>query len=123
MLFGRIEMPVMRFKAAMMALMLILATMSAGSAFALDVQSAKAQGLVGEQADGYLGIPNPPGSDDVQKFVADINLKRRAHYQEIATSNGTTLEAVQELAGKRLVEGAKPGEYVQGTDGTWTKVK
>jgi uncharacterized protein len=113
-----------RLNGAVVALLLLIAIFGAStSVFALDVQSAKTQGLVGEQTDGYLGIPNPPGSDEVQKFVADVNLKRRAHYQEIAASNGTTLEAVQELAGKKLVEGAKSGEYVRGSDGAWTKTK
>lgn len=110
-------------KGALIALMLVIVTFGAGSAFALDVSTAKAQGLVGEQTDGYLGIPNPPGSDEVQKFVADINLKRRAHYQAIASSNGATLEAVQELAGKKLIESAESGEYVRGADNVWTKVK
>ena len=106
------------------ALLLAIAVFGASSnAFALDVQSAKAQGLVGEQTDGYLGIPKPPASDDVQKLVADINLKRRAHYQEIANTNGTSLEAVQELAGQKLVQSAKSGEYVRGSDGVWTRAK
>jgi len=106
------------------ALVLAFAMFGASTgAFALDVQSAKAQGLVGEQTDGYLGIPNPPGSDEVQKLVADTNLKRRAHYQEIANGNGTSLEAVQELAGQKLVTSAKAGEYVRGSDGVWTKAR
>lgn len=120
---GTIEQAFGRFKGAIIAVLLVVAAFGGTSALALDVSSAKAQGLVGEQADGYLGIPNPPGSDEVQKFVADINLKRRAHYQEIASGNGTSLEAVQELAGQKLIESAKPGEYVRGTDGVWTKVK
>lgn len=113
-----------RLNGIIVALMLAVAVFGASSsAFALDVQSAKAQGLVGEQTDGYLGIPNPPGSDEVQRLVADTNLKRRAHYQEIASSNGTSLEAVQELAGQKLVQSAKSGEYVRGSDGVWTKAR
>lgn len=113
-----------QFGRVIVAVLLAIAMFGAtSSAFALDVQSAKAQGLVGEQADGYLGVPNPPGSDEVQKLVADTNLKRRAHYQEIANSNGTSLEAVQELAGQKLIQAAKSGEYVRGSDGVWTKAK
>ncbi|MFZ1989354.1 MAG: YdbL family protein [Alphaproteobacteria bacterium] len=113
-----------RMNGVIMALLVVVALFGASTgAFALDLQSAKAQGLVGEQADGYLGIPSPPGSDEVQKLVADINLKRRAHYQEIATGNGTTLDAVEALAGQKLVQSAKSGEYVRGTDNVWIKVK
>lgn len=121
---GAMKLDLGRLNGVIMALLVAVALLGASSsAFALDLQSAKAQGLVGEQADGYLGIPNGPGSDEVQKLVADINLKRRAHYQEIATGNGTTLDAVEALAGQKLVQSAKSGEYVRGTDNVWIKVK
>lgn len=90
-------------------------------AHALELASAKAQGLVGEQADGYLGIPQPPGSAEVQAFVAEINLARREKYKEIAATNGTSLEAVEQLSGKTLIERAKPGEWVRGSDGKWVQ--
>jgi len=124
MLKSSIKFDFRRVNGVFVALLTAFAMLAATSgAYALDVQSAKAQGLVGEQADGYLGIPNPPGSDEVQKLVADTNLKRRAHYQDIAKTNGTSLEAVQELAGQKLIQTAKPGEYVRGTDGIWVKAK
>ena len=112
----------LRMRDAALALLAVLAlVLWSGAAHALDVQSAKAQGLVGEQLDGYLGIPKPPGSSEVQKLVADTNLKRREHYQEIATQSGTSLENVELLAGQKLIEGAKKGEFVRVKDGSWTQ--
>jgi uncharacterized protein len=97
--------------------------LSAGGAQALDLQTAKAQGLVGEQSDGYLGIPNPPGSADVQKLVADINLKRRELYQKSAAalSPPVSLEQYEVIIGAKLISEAKPGEYVRGADGAWKR--
>jgi hypothetical protein len=91
---------------------------------ALDLQTAKAQGLVGEQANGYLGIPNPPASAEVQNLVEDINLKRRELYQQraAALSPPVSLEQYEAIAGAKLVQSAKPGEYVRGSDGRWVKL-
>ena len=110
---------------AVIALLVTLAFgLSTSDAQTLDLQSAKAQGLVGEQANGYLGIPNPPGTVEVQKLVADINLKRRALYQQraAALSPPVSLEQYEAIAGAKLVQSAKPGEYVQGSDGRWVKI-
>ena len=114
-----------RVRTALVALIALIGfALSAGGALALDVQSAKAQGLVGEQADGYLGIPNPPGSAEVQKLVADVNLKRRELYQQraAALSPPVSLEQYEAVAGDKLIRNAKSGEYVCSADGTWSKV-
>jgi hypothetical protein len=89
-------------------------------AFALDLHEARAKGLLGEQWDGYVGIVASP-TPELEKLAAEINAKRRAHYQEIARRNGTELEAVAALAGKKLVEGAASGQFVK-TNGGWRKV-
>ena len=89
-------------------------------AFALDLHEARAQGLLGEQWDGYVGIVASP-TPELEKLTADVNAKRKAHYQQIAQRNGTQLEAVAALAGKKLVEGAPSGQFVK-TNGGWTKV-
>jgi uncharacterized protein YdbL (DUF1318 family) len=97
------------------ALLLTLAV----PAFALDLDEARGKGLLGEQADGYVGIVVSP-TPELGQLVADINAKRKAHYGEIAARNGTPVEAVAALAGKKLVEGAPSGQFVK-TNGGWTK--
>jgi uncharacterized protein YdbL (DUF1318 family) len=49
------------------------------------VDAAKAQGVVGEQADGFLGFVNAgAASADVRAAVAEINAGRRQLYSQAA---------------------------------------
>ncbi len=80
--------------------------------------AARAEGKVGEQADGYLGIvgtPNPA----LQRLVDDINIKRRAVYAEKAKENSATLEAYALTAGCQAIARTVPGEKYQTPDGSW----
>lgn len=86
---------------------------------ALTLDEAKAKGLVGEKASGYLGAVNSP-SGEVQALLTDVNQKRRQAYEEIARRNGTSLSAVEILAGEKAVENTKAGHYVEGPGG-WKK--
>jgi uncharacterized protein YdbL (DUF1318 family) len=80
--------------------------------------NARAEGKVGEQADGYLGIV---GSADpaLQRLVDDINIKRRAVYAEKAKENNATLEAYALTAGCQAVVRTTPGEKYRTPDGSW----
>ena len=80
--------------------------------------AARAEGKVGEQADGYLGIV---GAADpaLQRLVDDINIKRRAVYAEKAKENNATLEAYALTAGCQAVARTTPGEKYRAPDGTW----
>ena len=88
-------------------------------AAALDLDSAKQQGLVGEQADGYVGIvvADPPAG--LRDLVAKVNAGRRSAYQDVARRNGTALEAVAALAGQKLVDRAPAGQWVGDGSGHW----
>ncbi|MGB1141113.1 MAG: YdbL family protein [Halioglobus sp.] len=99
---------------------LALATLllSALPALALDLGEAKAKGLVGETNSGYLGAVKP--SSSVDALVADINAKRKAHYQKIAKQNNISLQAVEARAGLKAIEKTPAGEYVN-TGAGWQK--
>ncbi len=103
------------------ALVAWLAVLAAAPALALDVDSAKASGLVGERPDGYLGIVVADPSAEVKAMVDDVNGKRRAAYAEIARKNGTKVEAVAALAGAKLVDRTPPGQWVTDASGRWLK--
>ncbi|OIO73014.1 MAG: DUF1318 domain-containing protein [Zetaproteobacteria bacterium CG_4_9_14_3_um_filter_49_83] len=108
---------------AMLAVMTMIFSMTGlhiDSAWSADLRSAKAAGQIGEQPDGYLGIVSS-ASADVQALVSDINQKRRDAYQGIANSNGTSLNAVEILAGKKAIEKTPAGEYVRTAAGEWIK--
>lgn len=86
---------------------------------ALTIEEAKAQGLVGEKSDGYLGLV-VPGSGEAQALANEVNQKRRKAYEEIARRNGTSVTAVETLAGEKAVHNTKPGNFVEGPGG-WMK--
>lgn len=69
---------------------------------ALNLDQAKAQGLVRETSSGYLVAVKP--SAEVNALVNKINTGRKAEYQKIAKKRGTSLSAVEQLAGKRLAK-------------------
>jgi uncharacterized protein YdbL (DUF1318 family) len=87
-------------------------------AMALDLGEAKSKGLVGETNTGYLGAVKP--SSEVDALVADINAKRKAHYQKIAAENGISLQAVEARAGLKAIEKTPAGEFVN-TGAGWQK--
>ncbi len=90
-----------------------------GSAHALDLRSAKVQGLVGETATGYLAPVNTT-DQAVQKLVSSINSKRKAHYKGIAKNNKTPLKTVEQLAGKKAIAKTPAGQFVN-TGSGWKK--
>jgi uncharacterized protein YdbL (DUF1318 family) len=87
--------------------------------FALSLDEAKANGLVGEKTNGYLGVV-ASGNADAQALSNDVNQKRRQAYQEIARREKTNLRTVEMLAGEKAIEKTKPGNFVEGPDG-WMK--
>ncbi|MCI5122173.1 MAG: DUF1318 domain-containing protein [Candidatus Electrothrix sp. AUS4] len=86
--------------------------------FALELQDAKAQGLVGETPTGYLDVVK--ASPDAQQLIKDINAKRKTHYQEIAKKNKTPLDTVEKMAGEKALEMTPAGQYVK-VGGKWQK--
>ena len=107
-------------RALLLAMVLVLAGAPAAvSAASLD--QAKSQGLVGEQANGYLGVVAANAPADVKALVSDINQKRKQEYQAIAQRNKTSLDAVEALAGKKAIELTPAGQYVRLPSGQWQK--
>lgn len=105
--------------AALAAMLLTLLPAGPVHAQVTSLGDAKAQGLVGEQLDGYLGVvKNAPG---VQQLVDDVNLQRRQLYRDIARKNGAPLSAVEKLAGQKAIERATSGEIVQSPSEGWVR--
>lgn len=102
--------------AACMAMLWIVVV---SSAFALSLDEAKAKGLIGEKTNGYLGAVHPSNAE-AQALVEDVNRKRRQAYEDIAKRNGTSVQAVETLAGEKAIQNTKPGNFVEGPGG-WIK--
>jgi uncharacterized protein len=100
-------------------LAVILAACLSWSVWALDLQQAKQQGLIGEQLNGLVGVVR--GSGEVNAIANDINRKRLESYQDIARRTGTSLTVVQSRAGQLNVERTASGHYIQLADGSWRR--
>ena len=106
-------------KPALLAAVLV-SVLAASTAWALDINSAKDQGLVGERPDGYIAVVQGNAPASLAAFVQSINEKRRAKYVALAKKNGTNLQAVQQIVGEKLISTARAGHFVM-RGGQWVR--
>lgn len=107
--------------AAAGAFLLAGAAAAQGAAKAL-VDQAKAQGVVGEQSDGFLGFVTSSSDPALRAAVAEINAGRAQVYREAAARNGVTAEAAGAAAFQQVVQSRlKPGEYYRVGSGAWMR--
>ncbi|MFC3681897.1 YdbL family protein [Bacterioplanoides pacificum] len=91
------------------------------SSWALDLDSAKSQKLVGEKNNGYLGLI-VSSNTEAAALISDINRKRRAKYQSIANKQNTQLKNIETIAGEKLTAKAKAaGQAYQDASGNWVQ--
>ncbi|MEM1412384.1 MAG: YdbL family protein [Pseudomonadota bacterium] len=113
------HMPGARWTVLLTALMLALFV--SGSALAASLDSAKADGWIGEKPDGYLGLVRDDAPADVKALVQDVNGKRKARYQQIANQQGAPLAEVEKVGGQTAIDKTRPGNYVMDASGRWRK--
>ena len=99
----------------------VLTLICINSAFALSLKDAKAQGLVGERNDGYVGYVVKPASAEVKALVKEVNNKRKAKFQSTASNNKISVEQVAALFYERAVNQTQAGHYYQNASGSWVK--
>jgi len=86
------------------------------------IDAAKVQGVVGEQADGYLGIRTPPAPAPLAVAVSDTNDARRAVYGESARAAGTTTEvAAARMFESQLFARIPAGHWYRNAAGQWVQ--
>jgi uncharacterized protein YdbL (DUF1318 family) len=101
---------------------------AAGAAFAQTagqksmIDAAKAQGTVGEQADGYLGFRVPSSDAALTEAVQVTNAARREAYARSAQAAGTSAD----IAGARMFEGQllpriSTGQWYRNAQGQWVQ--
>ena len=77
---------------------------------------AKAQGLVGEQPNGYLGVVS--STSDSEAVVKLINDARRAEYSRMAKQNNIAVADIEAIAGQKAIERTASGHFIL-LDGKW----
>ncbi len=101
-----------------MITILLAALLFSMPAAALELDEAKDMGLVGEMPNGYLGLVGKNAEAAV--LVAEINAKRKSHYQGIANDQNTALENIEKIAGEKLVKKAQAeGHYYMNVSAQW----
>lgn len=110
------------------ALALGLAALAAGPAPAQEIvvnatiiDRARAEGVIGERHDGYLGFVTGTASDEVRRQVGKTNIKRRVLYGEIAAKRGVTRQDVGTAAGCEIFSRLGVGDYYQLDEGSWRR--
>lgn len=94
------------------AIAMVLAMIWTVTAAAAELGELKAQGLVGERADGYLGLVQEVVAVDVSELVAEVNARRKAEYERIAADNNIALSEVEALAGRKTLAKTEPGGWI-----------
>jgi uncharacterized protein len=83
------------------------------------ISVALAEGHVGEQADGYLGIRGVP-APGLKAEVDALNIKRRAAYTSLAEQRGVTIKDVAVATGcETLAKRVAAGRAYMLPDGIW----
>ena len=102
-------------------LALLISMLAVSVAVAGALAKPKADGLIGEQANGYVGLVTQNVPADIRQLVNEINAKRKAGYQKIAAKQGTSLEEVEKVGGKTAINKTLEGDYIRDTSGAWRK--
>jgi uncharacterized protein YdbL (DUF1318 family) len=100
----------------------LFASLLPALAHAVTLEEAKRQGLVGEDASGYLAAVVARPDKAVRTLIADVNARRRAEYERIAAQNGVDVEDVEKVAGRKAIEMTEPGNYVRLPGEDWRQV-
>jgi len=108
----------------LIAALLGIALAAGTSAYAMQGDAAgqlRASGLVGEQADGYLGLVGSAPAD-VRAQMEQVNIQRRAAYTQLASQRGATIEEVAAATACQLfATRVGPGQYYRLPDGVWRR--
>ncbi len=99
----------------------LLVPLVPGAAWAQSLDEARLQGHLGERPDGYLGQVNPRAPAWALTLMVEVNEGRRAKYAELAMANGTTTEAVQVVAGEKIIEKLPPGTWYMDASEVWVQ--
>lgn len=81
----------------------------------------RATGLVGERYDGFLGLV-AAAPRQLRARMDAVNIRRRAHYDELARRRGARVEEVALAAGCELLAlRVGPGQYYLLPDRQWRR--
>lgn len=109
------------FSAACIAATLLFAAPASAQQGDAVIAQARASGLVGEQADGFLGfVPDAQISADLRGRVEQINIRRRALYTSRAAERDVTVNEMAAAVACEIFAGRiAAGEHYRDEAGHW----
>ena len=100
---------------------LLIVSLGISHAMAGALDQPKADGVIGEQSNGYLGLVHQNVSPDIRALVRDVNAKRKVRYQAIADKQSVPLYEVEQVGGATAIEKTLPGNYIKENGGSWVE--
>ena len=85
------------------------------------IEQAKAQGVIGERADGYLGFVQERVDSSLVAEVEENNIQRRNLYTQTAQQQGVSVEAVAAIAGQQQIDRTPPGQWYKDASNNWVQ--
>jgi uncharacterized protein YdbL (DUF1318 family) len=85
------------------------------------VDQAKAQGTLGEQSDGYLGLVTGSAPPDVVAAMQAINAGRSEAYAQTSQKTGVTPQAAGEATALQLFDKVPAGQFIRPAGSGWVK--
>lgn len=108
--------------AVLAALALPAAALAQSAQAKAAVDAAKSAGIVGEQADGFLGFVTGGGDPALHSAVAEINAGRSQVYSQAAAKSGATPAAAGASAFVNAIQPRiQPGQFYKPAGGGWAK--
>jgi uncharacterized protein YdbL (DUF1318 family) len=108
--------------AVLAALALPVAAQAQSASTKATVDAAKSAGIVGEQADGFLGFVTGAADPAIKAAVAETNAGRAEIYSQAAAKNGVTPAAAGAAAFESVVKAKlRPGDFYKPAGGGWVR--
>lgn len=85
-----------------------------------EIRAAKASGQVGERYDGFIGYASYLPAT-VRRAVDAVNIRRRAHYSNLAAAKGVSPQEVGITAGCVTLRSVQAGEAYLLADNVWRR--
>ena len=105
------------FAVLLLALALAMPAMAQNSPA---IRAAKAAGQVGERFDGFLGYASFLPAN-ARRALDAVNIRRRAHYANLAAAKGVTPQEVGITAGCMTLASVQVGEAYLLADNAWRR--
>ncbi len=88
--------------------LILSALILAEPVMALDLQQARSQGIIAEQANGYVTVIK--NSPEATKLANEVNAARTQEYQRISKENGQPVDVVAKIAAGEIARKLNAGK-------------